>query len=165
MQPRIPFALITAQTHCWLVFNLVSIRTPRAFSAELLSSWMPSACPGTWDCSSLGADFLLNFMKLLIAHFSSLTRSLWIAAQPSGASATLPSFVSFVNSLRLCSAPSSSSLMKMLNRTRPSSQTKVSELIWKCLVLSDKFALLPLLQKWIKYNSISCLWPAPRESL
>jgi len=35
--PRIPFALAT-RAHCWLMANLKSTRTPRSFSAELLSS-------------------------------------------------------------------------------------------------------------------------------
>lgn len=42
---------------CWLKFNVVSTRTPGAFSAELLSSRAPSACPGAWGRSSPGAAF------------------------------------------------------------------------------------------------------------
>ncbi|KAK4807192.1 hypothetical protein QYF61_024312 [Mycteria americana] len=37
--------------------------------------------------------FLLNLMRVLSAHFCSLSRSLWMAAQPSGISANPPSFV------------------------------------------------------------------------
>ncbi|KAK4826847.1 hypothetical protein QYF61_011715 [Mycteria americana] len=58
---------------------------------------------------------LLNFMRFLSAHFSSLSRSLWMAARPSDVSATPPSFVSSRNLPRVCSAPSSRSLMKVLN--------------------------------------------------
>ncbi|KAK1208189.1 ZFR protein, partial [Pygoscelis papua] len=46
--------------------------------------------------------------------------SLWMAAQPSGTSATAPSFVSSANLLRVHSAPSSRSLRKILNMTGPS---------------------------------------------
>ncbi|KAK4806792.1 hypothetical protein QYF61_005588 [Mycteria americana] len=63
---------------------------------------------------------LLNFMRFLSAHFSSLFRSLWMAARSSAISATPPTFVSPANLLRVHSAPSSRSLMKMLNRTGPS---------------------------------------------
>ncbi|KAK4810721.1 hypothetical protein QYF61_007695 [Mycteria americana] len=45
---------------------------------------------------------LLNCMRFLSAHFSSLSRSLWMAAQPSGISATPPSFVASANLLKLC---------------------------------------------------------------
>lgn len=44
------------------------------------------------------AVFLVNFMKFLSAHFSSLLRYLWMTAGPFGISATYPIFV------RLCSA-------------------------------------------------------------
>ncbi|KAK4810782.1 hypothetical protein QYF61_008754, partial [Mycteria americana] len=95
MQPRIPLAL-AARAHCWLMFNLVSTRTPRSFSARLLSSWV---APSIYWCLGL---FLpkcrtwhfpwLNCMRFLSAHFSSLLRSLWVAARPSGISASPPSF-------------------------------------------------------------------------
>ncbi|KAK4825450.1 hypothetical protein QYF61_027605 [Mycteria americana] len=53
--------------------------------------------------SSLGAGLLhfplLNFMRFLSAHFSSLSRSLWMAVRPSGVSDTPPSFVSSANLL------------------------------------------------------------------
>lgn len=48
-------------------------------------------------------------MSFLPAHFSNLSRSLWMATKPSGVSATPPSFVSFAKPY---SAPSSQSLMK-----------------------------------------------------
>lgn len=63
---------------------------------------------------------LLNFMRFLSAQFSSLSRSLWAAAQPTGVTATPPGFVSSVNLLKHHSAPSSRSLTKKLNSTRPS---------------------------------------------
>lgn len=49
-----------------------------------------SACTSAQGCSSLGCRSchlcLLNFMRLLSAHFSGLLRSLETAAQPSGVS-------------------------------------------------------------------------------
>lgn len=45
-----PFTSFAARVHCWLMINLVSIRTPRCFSPKLLSRWvapgMPTPCTG-----------------------------------------------------------------------------------------------------------------------
>lgn len=64
-----------------LVHGQVSSRFPKASSAQLLSSWwVPSLCwcmelhlprQETWHFT------LMNNMRLLLAHFSSLTRSNW----------------------------------------------------------------------------------------
>lgn len=54
-------------------------------------------------------------MKFLPVHFSSLLKSLWMAAHPSCASKTPPSFASSANLLRAYSALSSTSLMKLLS--------------------------------------------------
>ena len=62
----------------------------------------------------------LNFSRVLSAHFSSLLRSCWTAAGPSGLTASPPIFVSSANLLQGCSAPPPRSLMKILNRTGPS---------------------------------------------
>jgi len=62
----------------------------------------------------------LNFMSFLSAHFSSPLMSLWMGTQPSRVSATPPSFVSSANLPRVHFAQSCRSLMKMLNRIRPS---------------------------------------------
>lgn len=62
----------------------------------------------------------LNCMKFLSGHFSSLSRTLWMAASRSGVSAALSSFIPSANLLRLHAVPSSRLLMKMLNRTWPS---------------------------------------------
>lgn len=59
-------------------------------------------------------------MRFLPDHFSSLTRSFCVAEGPSGVLATPPGLVSSTNVLRVPSAPSSESLMKMWNRTGPS---------------------------------------------
>ncbi|KAK4830496.1 hypothetical protein QYF61_011409 [Mycteria americana] len=63
---------------------------------------------------------LLNSIRFLSAHFSSLLRSLWTLAQSFGVSATRPSFATSANLLRVNSAPSSRPLMKMLNSAGPS---------------------------------------------
>ena len=61
---------------------------------------------------------LLNFMRWLSAHFSSLWMSLWMAAQLSDVSDTPLSFVS-ANMVRVLSAPSSLLLIQMLNGIGP----------------------------------------------
>ena len=38
MHPRISFDFLATRAHCWLMANLLSIRTPRSFSAEIFSS-------------------------------------------------------------------------------------------------------------------------------
>lgn len=72
-----------ARVHCWLMFNLVSISTPSSFSAELLSSWVPPACPGAEVPPQVQDSALLRveFHKAASAHLSCLLRSLWITAQ------------------------------------------------------------------------------------
>lgn len=59
-------------------------------------------------------------MRFLTTQLSSLSRSLWMAAQPSGISAPPPSFVSSPIFLRVHSIPSSRSLMNKSNKTGPS---------------------------------------------
>lgn len=60
---------------------------------------------------------LLKLTRFLSAHFSSLTRTLWVAAWSSDVAATSPSFVSSANSLRVHSAQLYKSLIEMLNST------------------------------------------------
>ena len=43
MQPRRLLVFLAAKVHCWLMVNLVSIRSPRSFSAKLLSSKLVSS--------------------------------------------------------------------------------------------------------------------------
>jgi len=62
---------------------------------------------------------LLNLMRFTWAHFSSLSRSLWMAFHPSGVSTAPFSLVSSANLLRVHSLLLSMSLMKLLNSTRP----------------------------------------------
>ena len=105
------------------MFNLLSTRTPRSFSSKLFPNWVATSmhwCLGlffsTWrtlHCS------WLKFMRFLSAHFSSLFMSLGMAAWPSGISATLPSFVSPANLLRV-HCPVIQVVNEDLNRTGPS---------------------------------------------
>ncbi|PKU43429.1 hypothetical protein llap_6262 [Limosa lapponica baueri] len=91
--------------------NLLSTRTPRSLSAELISS---GSDPNLYHCVELFLPQcstlhlpLFNFIKFLSAQLSSLYRSRNMVAQPSGVSATPPSFVSSANLLRVHSVPSS----------------------------------------------------------
>lgn len=74
------FAAFAARVYCRLKFNLVFIRTPRAFSVNLLSSWVAPSI--YWHmrlflprCRTLYFS-LLNLTRFLSARFSSLLRSL-----------------------------------------------------------------------------------------
>lgn len=76
---------------------------------QVLSSWL---APSLYWCLGLllsryGAlDFsFLNIVLFLSAYFFSLSRSLWMAPQPSGMSVTPPSLMSPANFLRVHSAP------------------------------------------------------------
>lgn len=82
-QPRIPLAFLVRRAHCWLMFSLVPTRSLRFFSVKLLSTWVASSM--YWCLESFlptcRASHFLNFMRFLSAHFSSLSRSFWMAAQ------------------------------------------------------------------------------------
>ena len=112
-----------AQDTISLLFKVVPTRTPRSLPARLLSSWVALSirwCLGLFLPRSRTLHSpVVKFIRFLSAHFSVPLRTPWIVAQPSGVSATPPSFTSSPNLLRVRSAPSSRSLMKMLNRTGP----------------------------------------------
>lgn len=112
-QPSMQLDTFAARAHFWLTFNL-SAMTPSSFSTKLLSiqsvpnlSYCMVLCQPR--CRALHLP-LLNFMRSPPAHFSSLTRSIWVAALPSSVSATPPNLVSPINLLRGHSIPSSWSL-------------------------------------------------------
>jgi len=44
MQPRKPLAAFEAQAHCWLMFNLVSTRTPGPFLQSYFPAGWPPVC-------------------------------------------------------------------------------------------------------------------------
>lgn len=101
MKPR---TLLPARVHCLSMFNLVSTR---AFSVKVLSSQPAPAHIEAWDCSfpprcCTWHSPSLNFVRFLPSYFSTLSSFLWMAAQPSGALATPPSFMSSTELLRVC---------------------------------------------------------------
>lgn len=73
--------------------NQLSKRTPRSFSAEVLSSLYWCMWGGMTACKSLHLLFL-NFIKFLPAQLFCLPVSSWIVAQTSGTSSIPPRFVS-----------------------------------------------------------------------
>lgn len=90
------------------MFNLVSTTRPRSFSDKFLSRWSPSSifwCLGLFfpRCMTLQ---LLDCMRFLSVDFSSPSKSL-----------STQSFISTANFLKIHSAPTSSSLMKMKSNT------------------------------------------------
>lgn len=104
--------------HCWLMGSLLPPRSPRPYSAKLLSSlWAHSMC---WCMEFfLPHAGLLNCIRFPSAHSFSMSRSLWITVQTYSPSTTLPRFVSSANLLAAYLIPSSSrSLMKVLNSIR-----------------------------------------------
>ena len=103
-QLRISYSFFATRTHWWLMVNLAFSRIPRSFSVKLLSSW---SAPSRYWCLGLFLPMcrmlhfpLLNCMRFQSAHFSSLLRSLWMAAQPSGVLGNPPIFVSSVYIVR-----------------------------------------------------------------
>lgn len=95
--------------------------------AKLLCSWVASSmyqCMRWFfpTCRSLYFH-LLNFIRLLFACFSSLSRALWMSSWSWGLSA---SFVSSLNLLRVHSAQLSRQYKKMLNGAGPSIDTWAS---------------------------------------
>ena len=92
MLPRTQLAFWAASTHGQLMLTLPSTDTLKSFSSGLLSSHSLLnlyLCLGlSWPrCRTLHLAWL-NFMRLVWAHLSSLSRSLWIASLPSHISYT-----------------------------------------------------------------------------
>lgn len=79
------------------MFNLVSARTPVSHLEKLLSSWVTDNIQwykGLFPHRCKTLQFLFaEFHDVPVSRFSSLLRSLSRAVQPSGTSATPPSFV------------------------------------------------------------------------
>jgi len=107
MHPMTQLALLAARAHCWLIFHLLSTRTPRFLPRRVLSSLLsPSLCiyPGLphprcriWNL------LLLNIIWLIIACINHMIddflRSLCKASLPLRESAVSPSLVSPASSL------------------------------------------------------------------
>lgn len=95
----------------------MSARTLRSFPVEWFPDKWTSACNVAWTYSIADAGFavMLNFMRGLPVHLSSLSRFLWLGALPSGVLTTKVNLVLFTNLLRLHSILSSETIMKTLN--------------------------------------------------
>jgi len=110
MQPRGYWLPLLQMMYCWLMFNFLSTRTPGPvmqthFQSTLSLSWLFLTRSRTWHFT------LLSFMRLLLAHFSSLLKTPWMSTQLSGVSAIPPCFTLSVNLLKLHSVSSPRSLM------------------------------------------------------
>lgn len=81
VQPRKLLAFRAESTHCWLILSILSIRTPKFFSAELPLHFA-----------------LLNLIKFMWGRLLNLSRSLHMASLPS--TCTVP--LSLVSSAILC---------------------------------------------------------------
>ena len=108
-------------------------RTPKSFSTGLLSR---RSFPNLYKylglsrpkCSTLHLA-LLNLVRFSWAHFSSLSRSLWMASLLSNVLTALLSLVSSANLLRVHLMPSSISLMKSTDtKTNPCGTPLVTSL-------------------------------------
>ena len=92
--------------------SLVSTRTTRSFLAELLSGQTTHSVYWCYEVILPQVqDFAFPWLNFMRFQFIS---PLWMAAHPSGVSATPRSFESSANLLTVLSAPSSKLLMKML---------------------------------------------------
>jgi len=105
------------------MLSFLSTRTPKPFSAELLSR-SPSPSLYTYlglprpKCKTLHLA-LLNLTRLTRVHLSSLSRYLWMASLPSAVINHTTQLSVITNLLRVHSIPSPMSLIKTLKRTGP----------------------------------------------
>lgn len=86
IQLRMLLAIIITKAHGWLTLRLLSAKTAKSFSADLLCIQpvpSPYCCRG-WFYPRLRTSHLplLNFISLLLVHSSNLPRSLWMQALP-----------------------------------------------------------------------------------
>lgn len=103
---------------------------------------------------------LPNFANSVSAHFSSLSRSPWIAARPSGLSAIPPKFVSSAKLLRVLSAPSFRSWMKTLNRTGLSTDPRSSPLVTSLQVHFAPLITTLKVCPFIPFSIQPVVWPS-----
>lgn len=80
--------------------QLVVHQDPQVLQSCSPVGWCP-AYTGAWGFPHQGQGFEfplveLNFMRFPCVYFSNLSRTLWMATQPSGVSCTAPSFISYV---------------------------------------------------------------------
>lgn len=108
-----------ARTHCWLMFSSLSSMIPWGCSQGSQSSVCLTVRGSSFPCTGLGICPLLNFIRLLSAPSSSLSRPLWMAALPSSTLTGHPILVSPATLMRVHSVTPSRSLIKMLKRKDP----------------------------------------------
>lgn len=105
---RTPLTYIQAGVHC----------NPPVFCSAVQGS---DSCLGLFHPRCKSLHFLLNFMMLLLAQFSSLSRFHWIGVLPFGVPVTPLNLMSHANLL----VPSARSLIKMLNNVSPTTHPDV----------------------------------------
>lgn len=106
MQPKRLFTFFAVRQHALLVcVQLTVLQGPQdVFLQSCFLSGELTAYTGAGGCSNSSCrtwDFPLLNMSFLLAHLSSLSRTLWMAAQASDTSTTPPNFVLFANLLRV----------------------------------------------------------------
>lgn len=136
IQSRMWFTFLTAVVDCWLMFNSLPTRISRSLSTRLLPSHTDSSLYwGLWlyhgKCRTLHFS-LLNFIEFLLAHLSSLSRSLCKTPHSSDIFTSPPSLEPAPNLVKVISIPSSPPLMKMLNSVGPSIDPLVTPLMAGC---------------------------------
>lgn len=70
--PRMLLAFFITRTHWWLMFNLLPIKTTRAFSENLLSRWLAPACTGASGYSCQVQEFVFASVNLCEFHHETL---------------------------------------------------------------------------------------------
>lgn len=105
---------------------------------------------------------LLNFMSFLLGNSLSLLRSLWMAVQPSGVSATFPSFALFASLVRVLStlSPRSSMLSSIDPSTEPVTLLHIDfvpliRTLWASHLATFQYTSLSV---YLIYTSSVCLW-------
>lgn len=127
VQPKVLLTFLSPRARYWLKFHFVSTRTLVLFcqAAFLIVSPQSVLECGVIPPQELQRDRtlyldLLIFKKFLTDQLSSLSRSIWRDAWPSGQPAIPPSSVPSANLMKVPLSPSSWSSMKMFSRMGPS---------------------------------------------
>jgi len=142
-QPSILLAFFASAAHCSLTLSLLSDWTPRSFYTELLPLWVdPSLCCTPEfcfpQCKTLYLS-LLNFIRFLLAHSSSLSRSSCRVTYPSKVSSSPLSLLLLANFIRVYLILSSRSLKKILNSTGPNTNPWGTPLVTDCQFEKELF--------------------------
>lgn len=139
---------------------ILPTRTPESHSVELLPRELAPRLycgPGLFYSRCKPILFfllLLNFMRFLSTHFSSLSASLWTVALPSSTLSTHPSLVFCADLLRMHSVPSPRLLMKTLNSISPILILEGFHLVAGCLLNFASLIMCPAIQSvfHLSYN-------------